>query len=212
MKQKVIIVDDHMLFSKALEEMVNNYEGYEVIFCAENGRDFIEKIAAYAQDEIIVLLDLNMPVMDGFETLKWIRSNPNKFKVLVLSMSDEEESILRAIKSGANGYLTKSMNPSDLKLALEQLVTKGFYHNEILNAALLSNIQIKSSNEWGELKPQEIRFLKLVCTELTYREIANEMCLSPKTIDGYRHALFAKLGVKSRVGLVLFAMQHKLID
>lgn len=212
MKQKVIIVDDHMLFSKALEEMVNNYEGYEVVFCAENGRDFIEKIAAYAQDEIIVLLDLNMPVMDGFETLKWIRSNPNKFKVLVLSMSDEEESILRAIKSGANGYLTKSMNPSDLKLALEQLVTKGFYHNEILNAALLSNIQIKSSNEWGELKPQEIRFLKLVCTELTYREIANEMCLSPKTIDGYRHALFAKLGVKSRVGLVLFAMQHKLID
>ncbi|HUH34285.1 MAG TPA: response regulator transcription factor [Moheibacter sp.] len=212
MKQKVVIVDDHLLFSKALEEMVNHFEGYEVVSCAENGKDFIAKIGHLSEEKLIVLLDLNMPIMNGFETLQWIKLNQPDFKVLVLSMNDEEESIIKAVKAGANGYLTKSMKPSDLKMALDQMIHHGFYHNELLNAALLSNVQFKPSTELDELKAQEIRFLKLACTEMTYREIAEEMCLSPKTIDGYRHALFAKLGVKSRVGLVLYAMQHKILD
>lgn len=209
---KVVIVDDHFLFTKALEEMVNNFDGYEILYCAENGKDFIEKIEVIESKPDIVLLDLNMPLMNGFETLDWIKSNHPDLKVLILSMNDEESSIIRAIRKGANGYLLKNTTPKDLKSAFDHLVSNGFFHNDLVNAALLNKINSKDHYTLSELKPQEVKFLKLACTEMTYKEIADEMCLSPKTIDGYRQVLFDKLHLKSRVGLVLFAMHNNLIE
>ena len=212
MSHKIAIVDDHYLFTKALEDMVNNFDGYEVIFCAENGKDFIDKMSKQKNKVDVVLLDLNMPIMNGFETLSWIKSHHSELKVLILSMNDEESNILKAVREGSNGYLLKNTTPNDLKLALDHLLTNGFYHNELVSSVLLNSVNAKPKKPHEELKDQEIRFLKLACTEMTYKEIADEMCLSPKTIDGYRQALFDKLNIKSRVGLVLFAMHQKIVD
>lgn len=212
MKHDIVIVDDHLLFTKALEEMINQYDGYNVLFCADNGYEFIQKLENSTEKPGIVLLDLNMPKMNGFETLAWIRARDTELKVMILTMNDEEESILKAIRSGANGYLLKSSSPQQLLHALDYLKENGFYHNELVHSVLMKNLNSKENNPLEEIKPQELAFLKLACTEMTYKEIAEVMCLSPKTIDGYRQSLFDKLNVKNRVGLVLFAMHQKLID
>lgn len=212
-KINVAIVDDHVLFTGALSEMVNQLEKYVVSFRAENGKDFIEKFRSneYNTPEII-LLDLNMPLMDGFETLTWIKNNKLKSKVLILSMNDDEQGIVRSIRLGANGYLLKNVSPSTLEHAMGSIIDEGFYHNDIVSNALLHSMKRKSNNVIDELKTNELTFLRLACTDRTYKEIAEEMNLSHKTVDGYRKNLFEKLNVKSRVGLVLFAMQHKLIE
>lgn len=211
MKHKVVIVDDHVLFTKALEEMVNQFSGYEVLFSADNGKDFIDKLSDSIVDPDVVLLDLNMPIMDGFETLKWIKEHKKNVKTLVLSMNDNEKSIIKAIRKGANGYLVKNITPKELNFAITHLMDYGFYHNELVSRALLKSMN-QEDEVFIKLKDRELTFLKLACTEMTYKEIANEMCLSPKTIDGYRQALFDKLNIRSRVGLVLYAIQNNIID
>lgn len=212
-KINVAIVDDHVLFTGALSEMVNHLEKYNVSFRAENGKEFIEKIKS---DEFplpeIILLDLSMPIMDGFETLSWIKSNKMNFKVLVLSMNDDEQGIVRSLRLGANGYLLKNVSPSILEEAMNEIMTDGFYHNDLVSNALLHSMKRRNSSLIDDLKINELTFLRFACTDRTYKEIADEMNLSHKTIDGYRKNLFEKLNVKSRVGLVLFAMQHKLIE
>lgn len=212
-KINVAIVDDHVLFTGALSEMVNQLERYNVLFRAGNGKDFIEKIQN-EQNKLphIVLLDLNMPLMDGFETLTWIRNKKMDTKVLILSMNDDEQGIVRSLRLGANGYLLKNVSPSILEEAMDEIMRDGFYHNEIVSNALLHSMKRKANTVVDDLKRNELIFLRFACTDRTYKEIADEMNLSHKTVDGYRKNLFEKLNVKSRIGLVLFAMQHKLIE
>lgn len=210
---KIAIVDDHLLFTGALAEMVGQIENFEVILKAENGADFMNKLSACEIPPDIVLLDLSMPVMDGFETLAQLQTLKHGMKIIVLTMNDDENSILRCLKLGANGYLLKNTSPQVLQNAIEVTLKKGFYHNEETHNALMHSVN-GNNEETSEtsLKENEAWFLKLACSDLTYKEIANEMNLSPKTIDGYRDVLFRKFNVKSRVGLVLYAMQHKLLD
>lgn len=212
-KINVAIVDDHVLFTGALSEMVNQLERYNVSFRAENGKDFIEKIENEKNKlPQIILLDLNMPLMDGFETLTWIRNKKIDTKVLILSMNDDEQGIVRSLRLGANGYLLKNVSPSTLEEAMDEIIKDGFYHNDMVSNALLSSMKRKGNSLVDDLKSNELIFLRFACTDRTYKEIAEEMNLSHKTVDGYRKNLFEKLNVKSRVGLVLFAMHHKLIE
>lgn len=206
---KIAIVDDHTLFTGALSEMIDQLGNYEVVLCGENGKDFIAKLELIAELPDVVLLDLSMPVMNGFETLEWLKANRPEIKVLILTMNDDEQNILNCLKMGANGYLLKNTSPSILRNAINMVIDKGFYHNEIINSALIQNMNGTTEEN---LKENEIWFLKLVCSERTYKEIAEEMKLSPKTIDGYRENLFKKLKVKSRMGLALYAIHHKMLD
>lgn len=212
-KINVAIVDDHILFTGALSEMVNQLERYNVSFRAENGKDFIEKVQN-EENKLpqIILLDLNMPLMDGFETLLWIRNRKMDVKVLILSMNDDEQGIVRSLRLGANGYLLKNVSPTTLEEAMDEIIKDGFYHNDMVSNALLNSMKRKGNSVVDDLKSNELIFLRLACTDRTYKEIAEEMNLSHKTVDGYRKNLFEKLNVKSRVGLVLFAMQHKMIE
>ena len=211
----VALIDDHVLLRKGLANLIESFGGYKVLFQADNGKQFIESLHKGIVPDI-VLIDINMPIMDGHETAIWIRENNFKISVLALSMYDDENSIIKMFKAGAKGYILKDCDPSELKTALQALVTKGFYYNEMITGKLIHTIGTLDEKEiqsrmLAKLNDREIAFLKLICSEYTYKEIAEKMFVSSRTVDGYRDALFEKLEVKSRVGLVMFAIKNSVI-
>lgn len=208
-KINIIIVDDHSLFSNSLSYLIGSFEEFNVVGTFSNGKEFINHIATESSLPDIVLLDVNMPIMDGIETMKWLKSNHLDLKVLALSVNDDDATIIKMLTNGAKGYLLKDTEPAIFKEALLDVYHKGFYYTKMISGLLIHKIENKDSKD--VLKEREIEFIRLACTELTYKEIANEMCLSPKTIDGYREHLFAKLEVKTRIGLVLFAIKNRII-
>ncbi len=209
------LVDDHVLLRKGLASLLME-NGYPTVIQADNGKHFIEKLSTGEVPDI-VLLDINMPVMDGYASATWLKENHPEMKILALSMYDDEHSIIRMLRHGAGGYILKDCEPAELKTAIEAIIQKGYYHNELVSSKLIHNMLNANGNStarngYPELNTKEIRFLQLICSEMTYKEISAVMKLSPRTIDGYRDALFEKLGIKSRVGLVLFAIKNHLIN
>ena len=216
MKTKIALTDDHVLLRNGLASLLEDLD-YEVLFEADNGQDLIRKLNPGELPDV-VLMDINMPQMDGYETTRWLKINHPGVRVLALSMYDDENAIIRMLKSGTRGYILKDSDPDELKAALQALISKGFYHSELVTGKLIHTINHMDDTDHSSVKDvlglndREIEFLKLVCTELTYKEIAEKMFLSPRTIDGYRDALFEKLGLKSRVGLVLFAIRNGIVN
>jgi DNA-binding NarL/FixJ family response regulator len=212
----VAIVDDHILLRNGLANLIRGLETYAVLFEANNGKDFIKQLQPrYLPD--IVLLDINMPEMDGYETALWLKRNYPGIKILALSMYDNENAIIRMMKNGAKGYILKDIDPNEFRHALDSLVRKGFYYSELITGKLIHAVnqlddQDQDIKNLISLNEREIEFLKLACTEMTYKEIAEKMFLSARTIDGYRDTLFEKLGVKSRVGLVLYAIKNNIVN
>jgi DNA-binding NarL/FixJ family response regulator len=154
-----------------------------------------------------------MPVMNGYETAEWVRVNLPQVKVIILSMMESDIVIINMLKRGAKGYLLKDSKPDIFRNALNSVRDNGFYINEhVTNKMLyyLNQSGLPGSNT-VRLTDREIQFLKLCCSDLTYKDIAKEMFLSPRTIDSYRDTLFEKLGVSSRTSLVIFAMRNGII-
>jgi two-component system, NarL family, invasion response regulator UvrY len=216
MKTKIAIADDHVLLRNGLASLLKDLD-YEVLFEADNGKILSEKIISGSEPEV-VLMDINMPVLDGYEATLWLKNNFPNVKVIALSMYDDENAIIRMLKNGARGYILKDSDPSELKYAIQAVVTKGFYHSELVSGKLIHTINHLDDTAHSEIKTvlglnaREIEFLKLACTEMTYKEIADQMNVSPRTIDGYRDILFEKLEIKSRVGLVLFAIKKGIVS
>jgi len=150
-----------------------------------------------------------MPVMDGLSAMKWIKENRPSLKVIALSVNDDEEVIIKMLTNGAKGYLLKDTSPEIFRSGITSVIEKGFYFTELVSGMLVKKANSDSTKI--NLKDKEIIFIKHACTEKTYKEIASEMCLSPKTIDGYRECLFDKLEIKTRIGLVLYAIKHKIV-
>jgi len=212
----VALADDHVLIRNGLAGLINSFDGYKVIFQAVNGQELIEKIDPKALPDI-VLLDINMPKKDGYDTAWWLKNNYPDIKVLALSMYDNENAIIRMLKNGARGYVLKDAEPSDLKRALDDVCDKGFYYSELVTGHLMNTIHKMGDDHTSgknilHLNDREIEFLKYACTELTYKEIADKMFLSPRTIDGYRDALFEKLNIKTRVGLAIYAIKNGIVN
>jgi len=211
-KHNIVIVDDHLLFAESLENLINTFSDFHVLFNANNGKHLQQKLKNKNELPSIILLDINMPVMDGFETMEWLSENYPDIKVLALSMDDEEATVLKILRKGANGYLLKDIHPDKLKVALEEVLEKGYYHSEMVATSLINSLNTIPDEKEPPLKENEFKFLKLSCTEMTYKEIADIMNLSPKTIDGYRNDLFKKLNIKNRVGLVIYALKNKIFE
>ena len=211
----IVLTDDHNLLRNGLASLVTSL-GHTVLFEADNGKHFIEKLNPNALPDL-VLLDINMPEMDGYETAQWIKTNHPEINILALSMYDNETSIIRMLKCGAKGYILKDSEPAELKAAIEAIMNKGFYYSDLVSGKLMHAIN-KMDDESGDLKSlvplndRETDFLKYTCTELTYKEIADKMFVSPRTIDGYRDALFEKLQMKTRVGLVMYAIKNGIVN
>ncbi len=207
----VALVDDHHLFRSGMTSLINSFTGYRVLLEAGNGQEFISKISKKFKPQI-VLLDLSMPVMDGFETAKWLGENFPDIQIIVLSMFEDSLKVITAIKMGVKGYLLKDADPDEFKLALDTVSASGVYYPDFVTRHLVDDAQKPEKNIPVKLNAREIEFLKLCCTELTYKEIADQMNVSVRTVDGYRDHLFEKLNVKNRVGLVIYAIKTKIVE
>ncbi len=212
----IALADDHTVMRNGLATLLKDL-GYDILFEANNGQDFITKINKENLPDV-ALLDIKMPVMDGYETASWLNDNFPEVKVIALSMYDDEAAIIRMLKNGAKGYVLKDSNIADVRKAIESVISKGYYHSEMVTGKLIHSINHLDSpahssiKELLKLNNKEIEFLKLACTEMTYKEIADKMFLSPRTVDGYRDTLFEKLGAKTRIGLVLFAIKNGIVN
>jgi two-component system invasion response regulator UvrY len=211
----VALADDHVLIRNGLAGLINSFDEYEVVFQAANGQDFIDQLLLHSEPTI-ALLDINMPKKNGYETAHFIRHNYPTIKILALSMYDNENYIIRMLKNGARGYILKDAEPTELKMALDSIILKGYHYSELVTGHLINTINkfdedIKTKTTML-LSEREMVFLQYVCTELSYKEIADKMFVSPRTIDGYRDAMFEKLNIKTRVGLALYAVKNGIVN
>jgi DNA-binding NarL/FixJ family response regulator len=212
----IALVDDHLLFRKGLATIINSFSDYHIIIEASSGKEFTTLISP-SNMPAIVILDVTMPDMDGYETANWIHNQYPEIKILALSMLDNEKAIIKMLRNGAKGYILKDSDPKDLKEALDQLMQKGVYLNELMCNHLIDNINNHLHEDAQgfyrkkiSLNDREIDFLQRICSDMSYKQIADDMYLSPRTIDGYRDALFQKLRVSSRIGLVLYAIRNEI--
>ncbi|MEN9638446.1 MAG: hypothetical protein RLZZ262_314 [Bacteroidota bacterium] len=208
---RVAIADDHKLLRLGLVQLVESL-GFQVIGEADNGDELTKMIKDGLKPDVI-LMDINMPIMDGLMATKWIKEHYPEIKVLGLSMLNDDPTIIKMIRNGAKGYLLKDTEPGELRTAISDVYSKGFYFSPLVNGRLINSIANDNDGkdmDLAQLTEKELIFLNLICSDKGYREIAEEMCLSARTIDGYRDNLFQKLNVESRIGLVLFAVKHRI--
>ncbi len=215
---RLALVDDHKLFRRGLINLIELVcSDCEILFEADNGVDLQLKINKDNEPDIM-LMDINMPQMDGFASVQWTNENFPLVKILVVSMIEKEESIVRMLKLGVKGYLSKDVEPEVLGEALHAIMNKGFYYTDFITGKLVHSLQNGNDKATAKsaalalMTEPEKEFLQLACSEFTYNEIAARMYKSPKTIDGYRNSLFEKFNAKSRVGLVIYAIRHGLVQ
>ena len=213
MKYTIAIADDHLLIAKAISSIVQDFENFEVLYEVENGKALQDKLKLKANIPDIVLLDISMPVMDGFATAAWLKEQHPEVLIMALSVQDDDESLIKMIKAGARGYLHKNVHPEQLHKALEALIAKGMYYPEWATSRVFARIAGTDHNNHLDmsLTDREKEFLHFACTELTYKDIGEKMFCSARTVESYRDALFEKLHVKTRVALALFAVKSGIV-
>jgi DNA-binding NarL/FixJ family response regulator len=211
MKIKVGIVEDHQLFLKSLSLLLETLTPFVVVIEAANGKELIEKLSISTRVPDILLVDVNMPVMDGVETCQWMLDHFPAVKTVALTMNDDEHTIIRMFKAGCSAYLLKDMHPVELESALLEVQKSGFYVHQSIS---LDRNKLFRNNHFSiqvQITPKELQFLQYACSDRTYKQIASEMKVSERTVDGYRESLFGKLQVQSRVGLCLVAIKMQLV-
>ena len=196
--------------------LINMFPNYKVLYDAANGKELISQLNKKQLPDI-VLLDISMPEMDGYATAEWLHNNHPEIKILALSTMDSETAIIRMIRSGANGYVLKDAEPEELRFAFDEVMSRGYYYNELVSRKILRTVQDLTEPKnapatFAKLTDREIEFLKYTCTEMTYKEIADKMILSVRTVEGYRDTLCEKLNLKSRVGLAMYAIKNRIVS
>jgi two-component system invasion response regulator UvrY len=211
---KVALADDHILLRTALASLIDDFENCKVVMQLTNGKELITEFKKGNLPDV-VLLDLNMPEMGGLETAQWLRDIHPGIHVLMLTMYDSELALIRLLQAGVKGFLKKDIHPDELQYAIRSVMQSGYYYSHNATGKLLNlfrnQADAASTIEKTMLNGNEIRFLQLSCTELTYKEIAQEMKLNPRGVDNLRDNLFVRLDVKSRVGLAMYAIRHGLV-
>lgn len=211
MKIKIGIVDDQKLFVKSLFTLVNTFPRFAAIVDAIHGEDLLKKLAGLQDLPDIILLDVNMPVMDGVQTATRLSEKYPGIKTVALSMKDDDITIIGMLRAGCCAYLLKDIDPDELERALEEIGNKGYYNGDIANINYRRLILSGQRQEKAMLTPRETHFVQLACSELTYKQIAAQMGLAERTIDGYREAVFEKFNVQSRVGMAMEAIRRGLV-
>jgi DNA-binding NarL/FixJ family response regulator len=211
MKISIGIADDHQLFLKSLSILIESFPHFEIVVDAMNGEQLLQKLANSKSLPDILLIDVNMPVMDGPKTAAVISEKYPQIKMVALSMKDDDTTIINMIRAGCCAYLLKDIHPDELEKALLEIDKSGCYNADVSNINYRRLLRKTKEEEKLNISERELAFLKLACSDLTYRQIADQMHLAERTIDGYREHLFEKLNVQSRVGMVLEGLRRNLI-
>jgi len=211
MKVSIGLADDQLLFLRSLGTLINTLAAFEVTVEALNGEDLMRRLSQQKTAPEILLVDVDMPVMNGIETVRQVSQHYPTIKIVALTMKDDDASIIQMIRAGCCAYLLKDIHPDELERALREIQLKGYYNADAynINSRRLATFEIKQAAL--RLSEKERAFLQLACSDLTYKQIASRMNLSQRTIDGYRESLFEKLDVQSRVGMVLEGLRLKVI-
>lgn len=211
---QVSLVDDHILLRDALAETIENFEECKVVGVAADGKE-MQQILERGVIPDLVLLDLNMPVMDGYEAAQWLHTHHPEVRTLILTMYDSEVALIRLLQYGVRGFLRKDIHPFELRAAITAVMKDGYYYSHRTTGKLASLFQKSFEEnlpvERVMLSDMDIEFLKLASTDMTYKEIAGKLNISVRAVDGFRDSLFDRLEVKSRVGLAIFALKNGLI-
>lgn len=212
---RIALVDDHRLFRSGLKAILTDIEDFNLEFEAENGRKMIEMLSENPVD--VVLMDVEMPEMDGVEATEYLKANHPDIKVIMLTMHDDDGFMLKLMEYGARGYLLKNTDSEELVAAIRTVFETGFYFNDRLSFAMLKNIgkkqpAIQSPKNDHDLTAREVEVLTLITEELTTTEIAEKLFLSPRTVETYRKTLFEKAGVRNMAGLVMWAVRRGLVN
>jgi DNA-binding NarL/FixJ family response regulator len=214
-KIKLAIADDHKIFRNGLKATLEDCADFDLVLEASNGRQLIGMLATAQPD--VILMDIKMPEMDGIHTTAYVKQHFSHIKVLALSMFNEDKYIVDMMKAGASGYLLKNAEPEEIIEAISTVYAKDYYFNEHLSVTLIKQLAGNSSSgntvqNLSEFNEREIEVLKLVCQEYSNQEIADKICLSVRTVEGYRARLFEKTHSKNLVGLVIFAVKTGIIS
>jgi DNA-binding NarL/FixJ family response regulator len=215
----VALVDDHHMVREGIAATINAMDDYEVVVQASHGEELIAQLHG-VDDPAIAVVDLHMPVMDGFATIAWLRKHRPNVMALALTFDPEEDAMVRALRAGARGFLRKNARSAVLKLALDSLVLTGYFQPiEAQGRVLEDDMELARPERVRQrvlerMTSRELEFLRLVCDEdeLTYVQISDRMGVKRNTVENYRTSLFDKFGIKSKTGLVLFAMRFDLLD
>lgn len=209
-KVKIALADDHQLFRSGLVSLLKDLPEYEIIYEASTGEELLEKIAGKIKPDIL-LLDIKMPKGSGFDVVAKVKADYPLIKIIVLSMFSDETTVMKMVKAGVEGYILKDANQQEFIDGISTVANDEIYYSKFVNKVIQKSF-VKPQNSFARLNANEITFLTLLCQQLSNKEIADKMCLSVRTIDGYRDQLFEKLEVKSRIGLVLYAIKNKIVE
>jgi two-component system, NarL family, invasion response regulator UvrY len=214
-QHSIFLVDDHTIVRNGLKELIEHMGNYQITGEFDNGKELVQKIPDSHPD--VVIMDLTMPVMDGAATMRWMKDHNVDLPVLILTLDTSDKTIIDLYKLGVRGYLPKTCTAETLKRAIDDIIRTGYYHNELLSNAMRKDEAIPRKDSRAEIlkkfTERELHFLQLVCDkeEYTYEQIADKMKVHRRTVDGYRESLFEKFNIKSKTGLVLFAIKHGLV-
>lgn len=208
----IALIDDHKIFCDSLAGLINDFEGFKVLWCIQDGNKAIQLLQDDNNLPDIILLDIVMPAMSGVEVAKWLFENKKEIKVLALTMEEDDNSVIQMLQYGVKGYLLKNISSEELHLALEQVVKYGYYYTPIITGNIHRQIEKKILHRnVPDMSEREKELLDYLCTDLSYAEISKKVFLSESTVDTYRARLFEKFEVKNRIGLILKAVHLGLV-
>lgn len=208
---KIAIAEDHKIVRKAIANFIQGFGGFEILLHAVNGQDLIRQLEIAPVPPDICVLDINMPELNGFETLLLLKDKFPEIRVLILSMYEHEQTIIKAFSNGAKGYLPKDSEPLDLKQALLSIYEGDLYHPDLKASHFYTYLSGKHEPSLPRITEKEMQFLPYCCTELSYKEIGQKMGVALRTVQGYRDSLFDKLNLRTRTGLAMYAITAGLV-
>jgi two-component system, NarL family, invasion response regulator UvrY len=214
----IAFIEDIQLIRDSFKKLLYDYNpNCKFVLEASNGLEFIDKLKDLKTIPELAIIDLEMPIMDGKETVKWIKKNHPSLKTLILTQKIDDASIVSMMRMRVDAYLSKDINVAILSEAIEIIMKNGKYYPEIIeskynnyvNNQLNVDSQIMDNGLFTEL---DLRFIKLACSNLTNRELSNLMSITESAVEGYCNRVYKKMGVTNRAGMIIYAIKHKLVN